>query len=237
MDPAPPGLMTLNERAAPQRALPSFPPRRQKPLLARYGAAIDAVLRSSLTPGLPFTDTPAGSTSLFMLSLHVQAAVTSGATRGESPDAPENLHEQVRRQVALSELQDEVPGMPDQAAASLEGSLLEARQRPALDGAGEGEPAQQIPEVVGDDAQEQPHLIGAKAVTGEPGAVDRGLALLDPLLRRPALVVEADDRPVRPGQGGDDETHAGEEFPEVMLDLGDHAPRPVPGGSLRPVVN
>ena len=55
---------------------------------------------------------------------------------------------------------------------------------------------------------------------------------LDPLLRRPALVVEADDGPVRPGQGGDDEAHPGEELPEVMLDLGDHPSRPVPGGGL-----
>src|SRR5574337_1623519 len=34
------------------------------------------------------------------------------------------------------------------------------------------------------------------------------------------------------GQGGDDETHPGEELPEVMLDLGDHPPWPVPGGRL-----
>ena len=57
-------------------------------------------------------------------------------------------------------------------------------------------------------------------------------ALLDPLLRRATLVVEMHDGPVRPGQGGDDEAHAGEEFPEVMLDLGDHPSRAVPGGRL-----
>jgi hypothetical protein len=28
--------------------------------------------------------------------------------------------------------------------------------------------------------------------------------------------------------------HPGEKFPEVMLDLGDHPPRPVPGGGLIP---
>jgi hypothetical protein len=42
--------------------------------------------------------------------------------------------------------------------------------------------------------------------------VGRGFALSDPLLRRPALVVEADDGAVRPGQGGDDEAHARKEF-------------------------
>ncbi len=55
------------------------------------------------------------------------------------------------------------------------------------------------------------------------------LAFLDPLLGRPTLVVEAHGGPVRPAQGGDDEAHPRKEFPEVMLDLGDHAPRPVPG--------
>jgi hypothetical protein len=59
----------------------------------------------------------------------------------ESLDAPENLPEQARRQVALGELQDEVPGVPNQAAAGLEESLLETRQRPALDDPREGEPA------------------------------------------------------------------------------------------------
>jgi hypothetical protein len=36
--------------------------------------------------------------------------------------------------------------------------LPETRQRPALDGPGEGEPAQQIPEVVRDDVRQEPHL-------------------------------------------------------------------------------
>ncbi len=59
-----------------------------------------------------------------------------------------------------------------------------------------------------------------------------GLAFLDPLLGRPALVVEADDGAIRAGQGGDDEAHPRKEFPEVMLDLGDHLSRSVPGGGL-----
>ncbi len=42
-------------------------------------------------------------------------------------------------------------------------------------------------------------------MAGEPGPVGGFLALLDPLLRRPALVVEADDGAVRPGERGDDE--------------------------------
>ena len=58
------------------------------------------------------------------------------------------------------------------------------------------------------------------------------LAFLDPLLRSPALVVEADDGAAGPGQGCDDEAHPGKQVADVMLDLGDHASRPVPGGRL-----
>ena len=48
----------------------------------------------------------------------------------------------------------------------------------------------------------------------------------------PALIVEVDDGAVRPGERGDDETHPGEQLPEVVLDLGDDPARLVPGGSL-----
>jgi hypothetical protein len=46
----------------------------------------------------------------------------------ESLDAPENLSKQACCQVALGELQDEVPGVPDQAPTGLEQPLLQARQ-------------------------------------------------------------------------------------------------------------
>src|SRR5262249_4426797 len=70
-----------------------------------YRAAIDAALRSSLTRDVPFRDTPAGSTSLFMLSLRVRPR-SRGVPR-EARDAPEDLPEQARRQVALGKLEDE----------------------------------------------------------------------------------------------------------------------------------
>jgi hypothetical protein len=68
----------------------------------------------------------------------------------ESLDAPEDLSEQAPCQVALGELEDEVPGMPDEAPAGLEQPLLQARQRPALNGEGQDQSAQEIAEVVGD---------------------------------------------------------------------------------------
>ncbi len=60
----------------------------------------------------------------------------------------------------FGELQDEVPGMSDEPPADLEEPLLDARQGPTLDGERQDQPAQQIAEIVSDDAQEQPHLIG-----------------------------------------------------------------------------
>ena len=47
-----------------------------------------------------------------------------------------------------------VPRMPDQATTGLEQPLLEAGQRPTLDGEGQDEPPQEIAEVVGDDPEE-----------------------------------------------------------------------------------
>jgi hypothetical protein len=91
--------------------------------------------------------------------------------------------------------------------------LLKAHEGPILDRDGENEPAQQVAEVIGDDAEEQPHLVGPEAVTGEPSPVGRGLALLDPLLGRAALVVEAGDRSIRAGQRGDDEADPRESSP------------------------
>lgn len=59
-----------------------------------------------------------------------------------------------------------------------------------------------------------------------------GFPLLDPLFRRPTLVAKVHDGAIRPGERGDDEADPGEEFPEMMLDLGDHPSRPVAGASL-----
>src|SRR5262249_5829674 len=119
---------------------------------------------------------------------------------GEPLDAPENLPKEAARQVAFGKLQGEVPSMADEASPRLEQPLLETREGPALDGDGQGEPSQQIAEVVGDHAEKQPHLVGPEAVTGQPGPVGGRLALLDPLLGGAPLVVEANDGPVRSGQ-------------------------------------
>ena len=105
-------------------------------------------------------------------------------------------------------------------------------QGPTRDGKGQGEPAQQIAEIAGDNAEQQTDLIGPEPMTGEPGPVSGRFPVLDPLLRRLTLVVDADDGPVRPGQGGDDEAESGKQLAEMVLDLGDDPPRPVPGRKL-----
>src|SRR5262245_54044703 len=112
-------------------------------------------------------------------------------------DAREDVMKERPRQVAFGELQREVPSVPDQPPAGLEQPLLKAREGPILDGDRENEPAQQVAEVIGDDAEEQPHLVGPEAVTGEPSPVGRGLALLDPLLGRAALVTVTPRPPVQ----------------------------------------
>ena len=78
----------------------------------------------------------------------------------ESLDAPENLPKESRRQVALGQLKDEGASALKKAPAGLEQSLLQARQRPALDGDVQDEPTQQVAHVVGDHPEEQPHLVG-----------------------------------------------------------------------------
>ena len=63
----------------------------------------------------------------------------SGRMPPESLDAPEDLPKESRRQVAFGQLSDEVPGMSDEAPAGLEEPLLEARQGPAVDRAGQSD--------------------------------------------------------------------------------------------------
>src|SRR5450756_2589915 len=60
------------------------------------------------------------------------------------------------------------------------------------------------------------------------GPLDRALAFLDPLLARPALVVEGDDPRGRSGHVGDDEADARIKLARVLLDLGNHAARCLP---------
>src|SRR5262249_48184409 len=63
----------------------------------------------------------------------------------EPLDAREDLTKERPRQVAFGKLQREVPSVPDQAPASLEQPLLEARERPIADGDGKNQPTPAAP--------------------------------------------------------------------------------------------
>ena len=71
--------------------------------------------------------------------------------------------------MALGQLEDEVPRMPDQPPARLEQPLLETREGTALDGDGQDEPTEQIAEVVGDDPEQEADLVGPAPMPREPG--------------------------------------------------------------------
>ena len=79
-------------------------------------------------------------------------------------DAPDDLRKQALSQLAFGQLQDEVPGMSDEASACPEQPPLETREGPALDGDGQDEPAQQIAVVVRDDPEQEAYLVGPEAV-------------------------------------------------------------------------
>src|SRR5262249_29052999 len=79
--PAGPGLMALNEAASPPTSSFLLPDVSANAPSREVRGCHRRRTSEFAHPGLLFTDTPAGSTSLFMLSLRVQAAVTSGATR------------------------------------------------------------------------------------------------------------------------------------------------------------
>ena len=80
--------------------------------------------------------------------------------------------------MALRQLQDEVSGMADEPPAGLEQPLLQARQRPALDGARQDQPTQVVAEVIGDDAEQEADLVGPEAVARETGFLGSRVAVL-----------------------------------------------------------
>jgi hypothetical protein len=81
-------------------------------------------------------------------------------------DPCHNLPKERPRQVVFGEPQGK-RSVPDQCPP-----LLETRERPAPDGGGQHPPTQQVAEVIGDDTEEPPHLVGPKPMAGGP--VDRG---------------------------------------------------------------
>src|SRR6516165_2606212 len=67
----------------------------------------------------------------------------------------------------------------------------------------------------------EPHRVGGERSARQPRPLDRALALLDPLLACPALVVEDNNALGRAAQVRHDEADARIEFARMPLDLGD----------------
>jgi hypothetical protein len=82
---------------------------------------------------------------------------------------------------------------------------------------------QEVPQVVRQGKQLQPHLVVSEVVATQPRPLDRILALLDPLLRRPTSIVEPHHASGSASEVGDDEADAREQFALMPLDLGHHA--------------
>jgi hypothetical protein len=73
---------------------------------------------------------------------------------------------------------------------------------------------------------------GAGSEARQSRPLDRAFALLDPLLARPALVVESNDALGRARQVGDDKADARIKLARMPLDFGDHPARLRPASGL-----
>src|ERR1035437_9607913 len=147
-------------------------------------------------------------------------------------DPPEHVAKQPFRQMALRQQQPIIAGMFHQPSSRLHQPLLQTRQRPVLDSLGQRQPPPQIPQVVGQQAQRQPHLVRAETMAREASHLYGLLALLDPLLCRTPLVVKPHYRPARGFQVGHDESDSREQLPGMKLHFRHHTPRRLPTGRL-----
>src|SRR5262245_40545797 len=78
----------------------------------------------------------------------------------------------------------------------------------------------------------EPNGIGGERSARQPRPLDRPLAFLDPLLARPALVVEGHDALSRAAHVRHDEAEAGIKFSGMPFNLGDDPPRLGPASGL-----
>jgi len=179
------------ERTAPSR-FENLP----EPCLSGCGDAIDARLRSLLTRSSFFRDTPTDPTSLFMSSLQCAGSHQVGCQASRSIRWRISRKER-RRQVACGQLQDEVPRVSNEAAASLISRCRRLVRDQLWTARGRASRRRRFPRLYAMTPKSGRTSL-ADAVTGEQCPVRGLLAFLDALLRRATLVVEADDGPVVP---------------------------------------
>src|SRR5262249_41468845 len=152
--------------------------------------------------------------------------------RPQFRDEPQNLLEHLPWDGDLGHLEDNIAAVAHYLRADLDQLVLQTRQRPVLDRLRRRQRAQEIAEIVGERMKLEPHRVGGKRSARQPRPLDRPFALFDPLLARPALVVEGNDALGRAGHVGDDEPDARIEFARMPFDLGDHSARLRPASGL-----
>src|ERR1039458_3978405 len=119
-----------------------------------------------------------------------------------------------------------------QPASGLHQPLLQAGQGPVLNPSRQTQPPPKIPQVVGQQAQRQPHLIRAKTMTRQAGHLYGPLPLPAPLLLSPPLLIEPHHRPARRLKVRHDEPHAREQLLSMELYLRHYSSCRFPTGGL-----
>ena len=126
-------------------------------------------------------------------------------------------------------LERHVSGMTNNLRPNLDQLLAQRCQGLVPNALWQGQPPEEVGEVVRQSEQLQPHLVGDEAVTGQPRPLQSILSLFDPLLGGAATVVESDHSILRSRvHVGGDKPDAGEQFVPVPLHFGDHTTIAVP---------
>src|SRR5215813_6169312 len=152
--------------------------------------------------------------------------------RPQFRDEPQNLLEHLSWDGDLGHLEDNIAAVAHHLRADLDQLVLRARQRPVLDRLRRRQRPQEIAEIVGECMKLEPHRVGGECLARQSRPLDRAFALLDPLLARPALVVESNDALGRAAHVRHDEADAGIKLSGMPRDLGDNPPRLGPGSGL-----
>src|SRR4029077_11581412 len=115
--------------------------------------------------------------------------------------------------------------------ADLDELLFQGCQRPLLDRLRRRQRAQKIAEIVGQRMKLEANSVGGEGTARQPRPLDRALALFDPLLTGPTLVVEGNDVLGGPHHVRDKEADARIKFAWMPFDLGHDAARLCPASA------
>jgi hypothetical protein len=156
---------------------------------------------------LPHPGTPLPRSPSFLLG--------SGHCRDRASqliDPPEDVPDQIARHRNLGHLERDVAAMSDDLGADLDQLLPDGGERPMLDLLRQCQGPHEVGEVVGERMKLEADRVVVELAARQPRPLDGVLALLDPLFRRAALVLEGHDALGGTPQVGDDEADAGIEL-------------------------